>query len=310
VAFHAGAVSYGRGAGGATPAPRYMDFLSLGFVANAMALLAVLDWNLPGITAHRVRWVTVVAWLVFAVGGIARLSDRTVVELAPWNQYFASHVTNIRGFVIGGDVAGFKSKAPLVELPFYDPTRLAMLMQEPFIQHILPSAVRVPIRIQPRVVAGNAFVPEGFPRPISRETLERSWGSLSPVGNRATGQFESQAMTCGPGGLLRFGVAGYVGQSNQRLQLRELLSGRELSVIASRVPKRDWLDAFVSCPHGPFEIVATDEDPATWFAFREPVEIGRGSWMAESLIANSMPLLFGALGLALVAARLTLRFDN
>jgi hypothetical protein len=27
--------------------------------------------------------------------------------------------------------------------------------------------------------------------------------------------------------------------------------------------------------------------------------------MAESLIANSMPLLFGALGLALVAARLT-----
>ena len=49
VAFHAGAVAYGRGAGGATPATRYMDFLSLGFVANGMALLAALDWNLPGI---------------------------------------------------------------------------------------------------------------------------------------------------------------------------------------------------------------------------------------------------------------------
>ena len=249
--------------------------------------------------------MTVVAWFVFAIGGIAQLSGRTVVALAPWKQYFASHVANIRGLVIGRDVAGFMSKTPLVEIPYPDPKRLAMLLQEPFIQRILPSVLRVPIRMEPRAVAGNAFVPEGFYAIIPREPLERSWGSLSPVGNPATGQFESQAMTCGPGGLLRFGVAGYVGQSNQRLQLKELSSARELSVTASRVPREGWLDAFVSCPHGPFEIVAADEDPATWFAFREPVEIGRGSWMAESLITNSMPLLFGALVLAFVAARLT-----
>lgn len=303
VALHAGALAFGRGAGGAPPASRYMDFLSLGFAANAMALVATLDWGEAGTPTRQLRWVPVAAWLVLAGAGVLRLMDRTVVDLTPWKQYFSAHVANVHRLTLTGDVAGFVSKPPLVGVPYPDPNRIVQLVQDPYVRRILPTSLRTPLRMEPQTVTGDAFVPEGFYAIIPRDPLLRSWGSLSAVGNPAKGRFESQPMTC-RAGYLKFEVAGYVGQSNQRLALKDLSSGRELPVKVSHVPRERWVDAFVRCP-GRFAIVAVDDDAATWFAFREPVEMGPGSRVAELLITSSSGLLIAALLLAFLAARLT-----
>jgi hypothetical protein len=304
VALHAAALAYGRGAGGAAPATRYMDFLSLGVVANAMALLAMPDWGWTRPIARQLTWVPLAAWLAFSGGGILRLADRTIVELDPWNGYFAAHVANIHRLIVSGDMAGFVSKPPLIELPYPGAQRLADFLQEPYIRRILPASVRAPLRVEAQAVTGNAFVPEGFYAIIPRDPLQRSWGSLSVAGNPAKGRFESQPLTCGAG-FLKFELAGYVGQANQRLALKDLSSARERGISASHLPRERWMDAFVRCPDGPFAIVAVDEDPATWFAFREPVEMGPGSLLAETLIENSSALLAAALLLAFVVARST-----
>jgi len=201
-------------------------------------------------------------------------------------------------------VATFVAKPPLIEVPYPGAQRLADFLQEPYIRRILPASVRSSLRVEAQTVTGDAFVPEGFYAIIPRDPLQRSWGSLSAVGNPAKGRFASQPLTC-RAGFLKFELAGYVGQTNQRLALKDLSSAREFSVSASHLPRERWVDAFVRCPDGPFEIVGVDEDPATWFAFREPVEMGPGSLVAESLITNSSGLLAAALMLAFVVARLT-----
>ena len=302
VALHGAALAYGRGAGGAAPATRYMDFLSLGVVANAMALIAMLEGAGPR-TRH-LKWAPLVVWLAVAGGGILRLVDRNAVDLDPWNGYFANHVANVQRLIVTGDVAGFVAKAPLIEVPYPGSQRLADFLQEPYVRRVLPAAVRAPLRVEAETINGDAFVPEGFYAIIPRDPLQRSWGSLSPVGNPAKGRFESQPMTC-RSGFLKFELAGYVGQTNQRLALKGLSSNDELSVTATYLPMERWVDAFVRCPEGPFEIVAVDEDPATWFAFREPVEMGPGSLVAELLITSSSGLFAAALLLAFVVARLT-----
>jgi hypothetical protein len=279
-----------------------MDFLSLGVVVNAMALVATIEG--AGARARHLKWVPLVVWLAFAGGGVLRLVEKTVVDLEPWNGYFAAHVANVHRLIVSGDVAAFVAKPPLIEVPYPGSQRLADFLAEPYIRRIMPASVRGPLRVELQAVTGNAFVPEGFYAPLPHDPLQRSWGSLSAVGNPAKGRFESQPLTC-RAGFLKFEIAGYVGQSNQRLALKDLSSSRELPVSASYLPRERWVDAFVRCPDGPFEIVAVDDDPATWFAFREPVEMGPGSLLAESLITSSSGLLGAALLLAFVVARLT-----
>jgi len=58
----------------------------------------------------------------------------------------------------------------------------------------------------------------------------------------------------------------------------------------------------LDCPADPFEIIAVDGTPDSWFGFREPVEIGWGSLTAERLIARARALLL--IGLAMAAAAL------
>ena len=114
------------------PATRYMDFLSLGVVANAMALVAMLDRQ-----AARTRCDDVSCGCHWSPGsfsraaGFVRLADRAFAELDAWKPYFSAHVTNVHRLVVTGDVAGFVAKPPLVELPYPDPNRLAQLPAGP-----------------------------------------------------------------------------------------------------------------------------------------------------------------------------------
>ena len=306
VALQAGAIAYGRGAGAPAPAARYQDFLSLGFVANTMALLVGLDHTRSGTLVKRLAAGALACWLLVTVVGFDRLVKGTFIDLTVWGQYWSTGTANVRRFIITGNLAELTSKRSPSQLPYPDAHSLASLLEDPYIRRILPAAVRQPVRVEPREVTNDAFVPEGSYPDTARDPLVRGWGSYSDRGNPAQGRFESKPIaSCQLGGHLEFPLAGYLGLPGLRLAVKDLQSGREIEVRPDRFASEEWRSSLVACPPGPYAIVAMDGRPDYWFAFREPVEVGRASPAAESLIAMSPELLVVALGMALLGARWT-----
>jgi hypothetical protein len=302
VVLQAGGLAYVRGAGAAQPATRYLDILSFGFIANVVALVALLDRARPGTVERRVALGALVCWLLFAIVGVDRLTNRSLANLDAWRPYFAAHATNIRRFLHSGDVVELTSKRPIVDLPYPDANKLVALLQDPYVRSILPAAVRLPLRVEPRVVTNDAFVTNSpYAGNLARDALVRSWWSLPEQGKRATGRFESQLMACQLGRRLEFEVAGYLGWEGNYLAVRNLRTGREMAVMPGHLARERWAAVVIPCPRDPFSIVGIDETDSSWFAFREPVEIGPLSLAAEALIRNSREPFVALLAVAVLA---------
>jgi hypothetical protein len=305
VAVHAALVAYARGAGGAPPATRYMDFLSLGFIVNAMALAAGSERLGVGHVGRRVALGVLTAWLLFGAIGVHRLMDRTFLDLAGQRQMFIEQAATIRRFMREGDLAALLSKRPLSELPYPNAPRLATLLQDLYLRRILPAAVRAPTRVDPQVVTNDAFVEGGTYQVVPGDPLARSWGSFTEKGNGSTGRFESEPIRSCQGSRLKFQIAGYLGGDKQYLAVRDLRTGQDTALQLAGLPRESWVDAFVRCPPGAYSVIASDTTPDTWFAFREPVEFAWASSLVELLIAHSRTLLFISLSLIFLAARRT-----
>ena len=305
VVLHAGALAYGRGAGGARPETRYMDFLSMGVVANSMALVAMLDGGRADAMRRRLVWVPVVAWLVLAGGGAVRLADRAFDELDAWKPFFSAHVTNVHRLVVTGDVAGFVAKPPLAEVPYPDPNRLAQLLQDPYIRRVLPFSVRgAAAGRSPRDHRGCLRARRVLRHPSARP-------AAAFLGIALPGRQSRQGPVRKPASCLRRRLPEV--RAGRLCGSVESASGPDEPVVGRRgsrsgrvtFPGNDGLTRSCAARADRFQIVATDEDPATWFAFREPLEMPMGSALVESLIASSSVLLFAALLLAFFTARLT-----
>jgi hypothetical protein len=295
VVLHAAAFAYARGAGAPVPAARYQDFLSLGFVANAMAAIAGFDRIGAGPTARRVAATVLASWFLVPVVGLHSLVVDTQTTLSHWRQYWSAHASTVRRYVLAGDLAEFVSKRPIEQLPYPHAQVLAALLREPQIRRILPAAVREPVRVEPRTVTNDAFVSEGVSPTTSRDPAVRSWGSYTSQGALARGIFESRPIeSCQSGNKLQFEVAGYLSARHQYLAVKNLDSGREQDVKLGKTATVGWMSALISCPAGPYAIMAVDATPDQWFSFREPVEVGRVSPMVEWLIAVSPQLLVAA----------------
>jgi hypothetical protein len=306
VALQACAIAYGRGAGAPLPAPRYQDFLSLGLFANTIALVVNLDRAPRGAKSRRVTKAVLVFWLAFSAVGVNRLATDAIAHLNVWRPYWRAHAVNVRRFVATGDFTEFASKRGPQELPYPNAQILASVLQDPFIRRILPADVRQPVRLRPRLVTNGAFVLDGSYPITPRDPLSAAWGSYTGQGDAALGRYESQIVDpCQLNGYLQFSVAGYLGLPRHSLAVRDLQSGRELEVRPGKLAREDWSKVRVSCPPGPYEIIAIDGRSDNWFAFREPVEVGWASPAAELLIAWSPQLLLVAVAMAVLAARWT-----
>lgn len=293
VVLNAAAIAFGRGMGGAAPATRYMDFLSLGVICNAVALMALIDLAAMRATLRRLALGGLALWLIFAVVGVDKVTRRALVDLGTWRRYSAAHETNVRRYVLSADMTGLAPKLGPNEIPFPEPYGLASVLQEPYIRRVLPAAIRQPLHVEPRLSEG--FVTGGrFGRGIPRDPLRRYWWSLAEDGRKGFGQFESEPIRCQTGGSLRFDVSGYLGWAGHSLVLRDVDRARDTAIAPTRIAREDWTDVATACPSGLFSIVAVDQSPESWFGFREPIEIAWGSVAAEWLI-HRVGTLFGGL---------------
>jgi hypothetical protein len=295
-------IARSRGAAGISPASRYLDMLSLGFVANTVALAALLDVA-HGRTWRRIGYAAVAGWLLAGALGIASLSQEMVRGLArDRRQWTRHHIKNVREFEQTGDVKAFLELRAPQEIPYHSAAMLAGWLQNPEVRRILPPAVRNPLSLHPAEDGSEASATDSM----------RAWDGVPPVfdsydHNPASGpmRFESQPITCKEFEHLRFEVASSASWSGLRLSLHRVDSGEERPI---RPPKgaKGWNSVFVHCPDGPFTVIASDDSSTNWLAVREPTEIGPGSMLAERLIGHAEGFGWLVLGLAAGALMLTL----
>jgi hypothetical protein len=305
VLAQAATIAYARGGHALVPLARYQDFLSLGFVANTIILTMTVRQLRARPLWRGLAASVLIGWIAAALAGLDTLTTRAVTTLNVWRPHWEAQSANVRRFVVTGDVQELKTRPPL-DLPYYSAESLVDALQQPILRRLLPAAVRQPIRVQPRTVTNEAFVPYGAFPTTPNDPMRPAWGTFTARGNPSQGDFESQSLPpCESGGRLNVPVAGYLGLADLHLAVRDLTTGETHAIEPDGLAREDWVNVTVPCPKGSFAMVAVDRRPDYWFAFREPVETGWASVRAESLIEGSFRLMLGALALVVVAVKLT-----
>jgi hypothetical protein len=244
-------------------------------------------------------------WLIFAMVGLDRLTtDALKVGAFTRRAWMDAYVKNVREFLQTNDASALTAKPFPFQVPFGNPPMLVNAwLRHPYVRQILPAAIRVPLRLEPSV--NGPFVVGGAYPTTPTDDIRPSRGSFNALGNPAEGRFETQAAVCEVATHLRFEVAGYLSEPGLSLLVKDVSSGRETAIDVRELAKERWVGARIRCPGGPFIVAAADARPDLWFAFREPVEIGWASSIAEWLIERARALLLASLALCVLALRWT-----
>lgn len=293
------AIAHARGSGGIPPPGRYQDLLALGVVLNALAGLWLMRCLSPGSGQRRAAVVLGTAWLLVLANGLTRITvEDLTVGLPARRQLGLVEERNVRGFIATDDAASWLTNKPLLEIPYPLPDRLASLLRDPVIRAILPENVRAPLPLM--VETNSAFTPEGYYPTTPTEPGIPSWGSFVPgVGNLSQGELTARLARPGRLPYLRFGFAGYLGgEKDLSLRLRDAAgSGRAVELRPIRAAAEHWRTEYFRAPGTDLRLEAVDHNPAFWFAFQAPVEVGWFSYWSGWL-ARRGGLLFalGCLG--------------
>lgn len=154
VMLHGVAISYVRGGGDSTATSRYTDVLSLGVIANAVALVALLrEWRW-----HRARSIVLpamVLWVAFVGLGLARRTQEALDVGAPGRgAMHRAHVENLQRFMATGDLGTLRTLTYPGQIPFPSADVLADVLLDPAMRPWLPPPLRDPLPIIPPTTDG------------------------------------------------------------------------------------------------------------------------------------------------------------
>ena len=309
VLFQSMAAGYARGAGGPSPASRYVDTLIVGSVVNLLCLHALWQRsNLP-VPRRNVLAVFVGAWtLLFCLGLAGEAYTAFTGELPPQVASRRASEQHVRDYLATGDEDYLRHP---YEIPY--PAEWAMKRDLDYagLSALLPVSVRRPLALQP--IPGSAGFtrcdsrgPEKQPdRPLSGAGLAPgipplvnaiTWGAFEPPGTHGPRTWQSQPFTLARSEWLRFWVSGDLGRAGTRLELHDAADGRTVANVApgampgqvpgsvpGQSPGPAWRPAWVKAPAGRWVLTAANPSEATWFAFSEPTEMSLGSHLAWTL---------------------------
>ncbi|WP_454692328.1 hypothetical protein [Achromobacter aloeverae] len=139
VAGQMAALAYGRAS--TVLAPRYLDLLSVGIVVNFACLL----WCAQslGTGARRIIYILCVAWACYVAAGFYHERHEIGDEVAGKHRDSLVQQANVSGYLASGD-RGYLYGKSRMDIPYPDPARLQMLLDDPAIRRILPSALLPP----------------------------------------------------------------------------------------------------------------------------------------------------------------------
>jgi len=303
------ATVYARGAGGPPPASRYVDNLVVGLFANGLAA-AIFVAAAP---AGR-RWrlgISSALWAALLLGGLAlNLQIVWTQKLPEAAQYDAYSAQNTRNFLATGDRAYLQHN----ELPYPGANNFYDRITVPALRARMPAGARPPLALTagaegsgfwridtraperqgPALPALQGLAPD-LP-PLANAVV---WGSFGGGPGAGAAVWTSQPLRRTIPGWLRFAIAGDLGRPGTDLELRDARTGELRAAVHPRQPPGErWHAAEVPAPAGEF-VIAARSAPGTWFAFAQPVEMGRLSYLAAWAAKQGLILVAFGLGLAL-----------
>jgi hypothetical protein len=290
------ATAYGRGAGGAWPASRYLDTVATGVLVNALALLVALSsdsfpgWRAWGRTAVAVAWAGVVG-----VGTWRHVTEVWRVELPVVGAQMDRRDANTAAYLATGNDRYLDG-----DIPYPGKNSFMERISYPEIRGILPASIRAPLQLSGRADPAGSFAAGAF-APGTPARVSPAWGSYTAAGAAARGVWRSAPLPAEPhGGYWQIDVTGGLGRrAGLSLQMVSAASGRPLASIAPADPDpAAWTRLYLPAPRQAVRLVARDASPFAWFGFGAPVEMASLSYWAMRLASAGwvMALIAGAAG--------------
>ena len=292
VVLQSAAMAYARGAQFAEfKSARYTDVFACGALTNLFAIALFCAR-----TSAATRWSTIACGLaaVWAGGLFYGATLRSVAGVKMMRERAADVARGeerVRAYVATGDRQHLEANRHPY-LPYRDPKRLAMLLDDPTIRRVLPAAVRMPLKIDWAEPNGGAF------RLIDERTeagaaAGRVWRSdAGPEG-------VSQSAIVRPAlPYVEFKIAGAL-RDRMSLHLQNEETGKRNRLVPLKRRHGEWRTGYVAVPGEQVRVIARDENADASFSFREPVEVGRLSYWSERLLRAAPYLLLTGLAAAL-----------
>lgn len=282
---------------------RYMDTLSTFSLASLASLFILGEQAQYRRLSRPLMGLLAVVWTGWLIWGMWQISWATMGGNQVENYMQFSRRTglvqeqNVRAFVATGDPAHLVDK-PLGAIPYSDADGLMVLLHDPTLLKIMPSACRPPFKLERDGQCDDLLALNGGPPKKPKPEWMPVWGNCSN-GAAMTGHFVSQPLYAT---LPKLGLKFFCGPAGEgvRLQLVEQSGGRRINLIP-RVPGR-WQTFIVSTPRSPFRLEVTNQSPDTWVAVGGIEELGRLSAYARSLLDHAVAVLLTGLGLSVLLA--------
>jgi hypothetical protein len=277
VILQAAAIAYTRGGSPiALPVSRYMEILAFGALANLLATIFFLRQLSSGPNRKRAIGILTVAWALLLVCGAVALSRREMPPRFGPEPALLAFDESVRGYVATGDRKYLEG-----DIPYPRAGALQLLLDDPAIRNILPANVRPPVKVDVVETAESTFVRGGYPENVSNPPFESAWGSYSSSGQKGDGTLRSEIIQT-PFPYLQFEIAGAL-RNGMSLGLRDERTSQENYFSPLDNAGKGWQSGRVTTPANSIRIIARDNNPQAWFAFRQPRELGRLSVYADTL---------------------------
>ena len=167
------------------------------------------------------------------------------------------------------------------------------------VRHILPACARDALKVVPMEGGDGTFIPNGVALAKADPATETCWGSYSAGRSGRAREIRKFAGSQERAALSQIPVAGNLGEPGLSLELVDLTSGKTIPVTSAKAAGGQWANAYVRAPAGEFKLVARDESGTAWFAFKEPREVGRLSYLAMLVVAGWKKIfLAGGIGVS------------
>ncbi|MEI7552885.1 MAG: hypothetical protein WCL24_11200, partial [Verrucomicrobiota bacterium] len=263
------ATAYARGGSGAVLSPRYLDLLAVNVALGLLFLLREFS--------GRPRPWLAALWLAAVVAGLAQQSR------AKWHDFVAPNIprqqrqeANVRAYLRTGDSAHLLNQ-PWGEVPYPVGEVLLQRLSFPVIQAIMPPSVRRSVSVSN---GAPDRIPAGVPaaqRPVALSTWSGT-PATPPV------PWRSATQSAGALPILRFWIAGDLDPSGRAGRLVVKSAAGAVPVVPESASGTRWKSVNVFRPAGEWWLEAEGTANGAWFAFTEPVEVGRWTWVAEKLL--------------------------
>jgi hypothetical protein len=295
VILQAAAAAYSRAGSGSVPvASRYLDILGLGVVVNIVSLCLLL----AKARTTPYAWTTTVAgsiWFVAILTCAITASYREIHGQYGRQDYLRSAEKAVRGYLATKERRFIEGEPHPV--PYPDVAGVVTFLDDKTIQTLLPAGARLPLHLEKSAGSDTTFSQPGCAPGIEVSLVEKSWGSYSAEGDTARGSMTTEVFRPRLP-YLQLNVAG--GLDQERSLLIEANGPTSPIKWLEHYPRREahpqWRVAYARIPGPIVRIAARDDSRTSWFAFREPREMGALSYYCYRFVESGKIICLCGIG--------------